>query len=305
MQVLCFLVLLPFAFAKLIALPPSIQAEGVTKAKGSNVFFTNLRTGAVHLMDVNSNLLTTVVPPGEKLRGALGLDFYANRIFVAGGGLNVAPAVHVFDAITGKTVVSCKVKKNGFVNDVKVVNGVAYFTDSFEGVVYTMYLKDIPTCKVGTITLPRPAFKPEVGVFRANGIVEYKGGLIVSNSKLGTVFFIDLKKGARPQKLVPDGTLKGCDGLEIEKKKKKSILYVAQNRLGLVSAWSLEIDGRNRWINMKKKKVIKSNAFDGFPTTISLLDNGKLVSANPKFNIVSGSQPIPEGTTFSLGVTKA
>lgn len=299
--VVSFLILFPFSSARVIPLPPGVQPEGVTFALGSNYFASDLRSGSVYLIDIHSGLVTTAVPSVQGRIG-VGLDFSRGRLFVAGGGAlfdgGPKPALHVYDVATGKTIATCRIRNGGFVNDVVADRDFAYYTDSFRGVVYKLSISALPKCKFQRIRLPRPAFKAEDFVFKANGIVKYKNGIIVGNSALSAPFFIDLLNGNKGQQILSTGSIPGTDGFDIVRKKGGSILYVTQNRLQLISQWKLGIDDRKVFARALKN-ITAPEVFD-FPTTVAI-NGDTLVVANARFDEVPPSDPESGKAVFSVG----
>lgn len=290
-----------FISARKIPLPPDVQAEGTTHAQGSNYFASDLRSGAVFLVDISTGLITTAVPPAPN-RAAVGLTFTGKRLFVSGGsgrGADGMARMYVYDSVFGTTVASCAAMPAGFVNDVITDRRFAYYTDSFAGVLYRLRLSKLPACDVETIRLPRPAFGAEAGVFKANGIVKFRGGLLVGNSALATVFFIDLLNENKAQRVLPVGSIPGTDGYVLALRGRRAFFYVTQNREGLVSEWRLRM--KRRSVSAMFLRNITSDAFD-YPTTIAL-NGDTLVAANARFDAASPGAPIPEGVVFSLGVT--
>lgn len=213
--------------------------------------------------------------------------------------MNGTARLYVYDGVFGTTVASCAARRQGFVNDVITDRRFAYYTDSFAGVLYRLSLSKLPACDVTIIQLPRPAFNAEAGVFKANGIVKFRGGALVGNSALSTVFFIDLLNENKAQRVLPIGSIPGTDGYALALRGRKAFLYVTQNRVGLVSEWRLRM--KTRRVSAMFLRNITSDAFD-FPTTIAL-NGDTLVAANARFDVASPSAPIPKGVVFSLGVT--
>ena len=101
---------------------------------------------------------------------------------VLGLGETFEPVVYVYDAATGEEVAKCGAPSGaGFANDVVVVDGKAYSTDSL---VNTILEIDVDAalngeCDVRELALPVDAFFEAEG-FRANGIVAYGDGLIIA-----------------------------------------------------------------------------------------------------------------------------
>ena len=293
-----FFLLFPLSLATQFALPFGVQPEGVTFARGSNYFAGDVRSGSIFLVDVASGLVTTAVAPIPGRIG-VGIDASRDRLFVAGGGSSVPgveAALYVYDIPTGKPIATCPTGGGSFVNDVIADKDFAFYTDSFRGVVYKLSIRALPRCSFETISLPTPDFKPEAGVFRANGIVKYKGGLIVANSELATPFFIDILNGNKAQRILPNGTTEGNDGLDIVRMRGESLLYVTQNRLNRVSVWKLAIRGRR--VSAKFVKNITSSGFN-FPTTVAVKRN-TLVVANAAFASVPSTEPIDDDVRLNI-----
>lgn len=206
--------------------------------------------------------------------------------------------MYVYDSVFGTTIAACAGMRLGFVNDVTVDRRFAYYTDSNAGVLYRMKLSELPLCSIDVIRLPEPAFTAEFGVTKANGIVKFRGGVLVGNSALATLFFIDLLNENKPQQVLPTGTIPRTDGFVLDLNGGKPLLYIAQNRLNLVSVWRLRM--RQRRVSAMFMRNITSTSFD-IPTTIALNGN-TLVAANARFDVASGADPLPEGVEFSLGV---
>lgn len=290
---------LPVIHAARIELPKGRQPEGVTHGRGSIFFAGDVRTGAISLVDTNSGLVSTVVP-SRKNRTSLGLHAQNDLLFAGGGGtvFSVPAALYVYDIPTGRTVANCRVP-DGFINDVVADKNYAYYTDSSSPIVHRLRLRNVSACHIDQIPLPEPAFSSEPGMFKANGIVKFAGGLIVVNSVTDTIYFIDLKNSNRAHAIRPEGSLPGADGLQIVRGKKHSKLYIAQNELNLVSVGTLFIS--KRIVSLKRLKKIRSKSFQ-FPTTVAV-SGRTLVVANSRFDEVLPTSAT-NGTRFSVGVIR-
>lgn len=298
---------LALVHARTIYLPPSVQVEGIVHAAGTNFFVSDIRSAAIFLVDIDSGLVTTAIPPAQN-RTALGMYVSRGRLFVARGGRigfgngpgPSPPLLDVYDIATGTVLASCPVNAGAAVNDVAVDPDFAYYTDSLLGVVYKLRLARLGACEIEKIRLPRPFFKRTFELsadgIRANGIIKYKQGLVVANFGLATLFFIDLLNGNKGQQLLPIGSLAGPDGLEIDRRKGGSLLYVAQPGENLVSVWKLSID--NRRVSANFVRNITSGEFEA-PTTVAL-SGRTLVVANSRFGEVSPLDPIPKNFRTSV-----
>lgn len=162
------------------------------------MYTSELFYGGIKAVNVLTGTVQQVVPSFGPLtdRAAIGLTYFGHAIFAAGAGPQVGlpAAVHVYDATTGADVVSCVVGEGGFFNDLLVVDETLYVTDSTSSSLYVFdamaMLKD-GICDYHTITLP-DVFAVEPGVFGANGIEVYKGGLIIAQAGAGELWYMDL-----------------------------------------------------------------------------------------------------------------
>lgn len=87
---------------------------------------------------------------------------------VGGGGPLFPPLeakLHVFDATTGELRASCAPEGLGvFINDVTVIDGTAYVTDSFVNSIMTVDVEAAlnGTCTTSSIALPEDPFLSSV-----------------------------------------------------------------------------------------------------------------------------------------------
>lgn len=272
---------------KVIPLPPGVRAEGVTHAAGTNYLAADISTGNIYLIDIESGLITSAV---RARTPRVGVGLYATKKYIVNAGAGPArgapsAGLHVYDLVTGEEAGSCSIDDGVFVNDVVADGSYAYYTDSGQPVIYKLSLTTLPNCNVIRIPLPS-AFQGEG--FRGNGIIKYKGGLIVVNSSLGALFFVDLLLKNRVSRITGDGTVTNADGIDIVKRGTRYLLYIAQNRLNLVSEWVV-IMTNNRQVFVKKRRDFSRPAAFRTPTTVAV--NGRtVVVANFNFDA-------PENTT--------
>lgn len=284
------LLLSPLSHATTINLPPGVLVEGVAHAAGSNFFAADLANGPIYLVDTNTNLTTTVARPGPN-RTSVGIAATSTLLFAAGGGTfpqlligtgpsQPVPSLNVYDITTGNVIASCLPSGAILVNDVIVSEseGFAYFTDSARGAIYTLAIDALHDCRVSTIILPPALFAGAPA--SANGIVVFRRGLIVANSQLGTLYFVDLQNENRLQRLLGEGRVTGADGLDLVKVRGGALLYVTQNALNLVSVWSVTMT--RRVVSLSFVRNIESEDFR-FPTTVAV-GAGRLVVPNPRFD---------------------
>jgi hypothetical protein len=153
-------------------------------------------------------------------------------LWVAGGGPNLGngqPEVYLYDAETGESVVVCappswnETGQGAFVNDVAVLNGTAYVTNSFSSLILAV---DVEQAMAGTCSLPEIYLPTEFAPLHAedwgtNGIVPYESGgfqgLLISNEVDGTVTALQFTPEGVPryQKILGQAEVLGADGLNV------------------------------------------------------------------------------------------
>lgn len=295
------LLLLPtLSTALFLPHPPQVLAEGVTHARGSLFFFGDLRTGSIYLADLRTRLTVRAVQPLDN-RTAVGLHALPdkNLLFAAGAGRPFVPraALHVYNISTGDQLASCPISDNAtLINDVVANPSFAYYTDSILGRIYRLSLRHLPRCVVRTINLPRP-FRGRAERASANGLVLYKGGLIVVHFERSTIFFVDLRNRNKLQRILPDGALGGADGLALERRGKRTLLFVAQNVENQVSVWRLSMNKRRKVAVKFAKKFTDPRL--KFPTTVAVSDEF-VVATSDRLNEQDFFEPVPENVTLGL-----
>lgn len=310
---LCFTYLQSLVLSKLITLPRGVLVESVVHARGSNFFAADLINGDIFLVDINTNLVTTAARPGPN-RTTVGIRATSTLLFAAGGGPfgpfgealkgtgpgQTVPSLNVYEIPTGNIVATCPVPEGRLVNDVSISesDGFAYFTDSSLGSIYQLSLHALPDCQVSTIELPRLLFG--FGASTANGIVAYRGGLLISHTARGALFFVDLRNENRVQRLVGDGIVPFADGLDLVKTAVGLELYVAQNVISQISVWRVTM--RRRVVSLRFKKRIISEEF-AIPTAVAV-GAGRVVVPNTRLNevIQNGSFVDISDMVFTLSV---
>eukprot|EP00177_Eucheuma_denticulatum_P004341 GFKZ01007890.1.p1 GENE.GFKZ01007890.1~~GFKZ01007890.1.p1 ORF type:complete len:334 (-),score=33.74 GFKZ01007890.1:290-1252(-) len=302
------LLILPLSQAATINLPRGVLVEGVAHAAGSNFFAADIANGPIYLVDTNTNLTTTVARPAPN-RTSIGIAATSTLLFAAGGGpfpgtllgtgpSQPVPSLNVYEITTGKVIASCLPSGALLVNDVIASESerFAYFTDSARGAIYTLALDSLPACRVSTIILPPPIFSGAPTT--ANGIVVFRRGLIVANTALGTLYFVDLQNENRLQRLLDEGRVTGADGLDLVKVRGGALLYVTQNALNKVSVWSVTMT--RRVVSLSFVRDIESDDFR-FPTTVAV-GAGRLVVPNARFDELAPTGFDIDDMVFTLSV---
>ncbi|CAN8065399.1 unnamed protein product [Agarophyton chilense] len=283
-----------------IRLPPNTQVEGVAHVAGSLFFAGDFRRGAILLIDFATGFTTTVVPANAN-RLATGLTARNGSVFVAGGGIfgvfTSPPRMFVYDILSGNTVAACDAPLGALVNDVTADDDFAYYTDSFLGKVYMLRLATLPQCDLSVLSLPPQLFAPGPPFLTTNGIRRFASGLVVANSNLGSLFFVDLSTNST-QQITPNDAVVGAGGLELSQDKNGSgaTLFVAQSTLSIVSIWRLWKTGKD-----VKARFVQNITYPEFetPGTVALGD-GRLVVGDPKFETYTLTNDLPDGAELAL-----
>jgi sugar lactone lactonase YvrE len=269
-------------FPTTIALPTGFQPEGITIGSAPTAYFGSLADGdlyRVNLMTGRGEVFSQ--GPGTPSVG-LKID-RRHRLFVAGGSGGDA---RVVDARTGeiiRTYSFVEPPAATFINDVTLTADGAYFTDSFNAVLY-----HLPISRSGR--LPSDADVRQIPLsgdyqhqpgFNANGIVPTPDGkaLIIVQSGTGLLFRVDPVTGVTTQVDLGGSTVTAGDGLLLVGR----TLYVVRNQLNLVVAIRLNHSGTTGAI----VDEITHPDFD-VPTTVAAFGN-QLYLPNARFGVADPS----------------
>ncbi|GCB44568.1 SMP-30/gluconolactonase/LRE family protein [Streptomyces sp. NL15-2K] len=249
-----------------------------SRANGA-VYRTDLRTGEGKVLFAGGTGLISV---GLKVDDREGLLYVAGNTGVA----------RVHDARTGELLVTHQLSEatGHFINDVTLLGGRAWFTDSRAAALYAVPRGG----KEGAIrTLPLTGDWTQLpDVNNANGIVDTPDGrgLIVVKSTPGELYNVNVKTGyATKIKLVGQDTVVNGDGLW----RIGRTLYVVQNRLNLISVWDLD----QQVTTATLRKTISDPRFD-VPTTAARFGD-RLYLVNARFT----TTPTPETTYNAVAVS--
>ncbi|MFB8771360.1 SMP-30/gluconolactonase/LRE family protein [Streptomyces broussonetiae] len=264
-------------------LPDGFLPEGITIGARPYAYMGSRANGAIHRTDLRTGRGATL-HEGTPGTAAIGLKLSRDGLlYVAGGAGGTAKVV---DATTGGLVRTHQLTTAApcFVNDVILTRDRAWFTDSRNAV-----LHGVPTTPGGTIReLPLTGDWDQLpDVNNANGIVTTPDGhdLLVVKSTPGTLYRVSVRTGkARELELRGADTVVNGDGLL----RIANTLYVVQNRLNLISVWTLD----NRCTTATLTRTITDPRFD-VPTTTARYGN-RLYLVNARFT----SPQTPE-TTFT------
>ena len=274
------------------------RPEGIIEGPGSTVFVSQILSGKVLSIDVTTGETTEVIgEQSEEGRQAWGLWYHElddqGYLWVAGGGPNFGngqPQVYLYHVETGNSIVACSppsVNETGhgvFINDVAVLDGTAYVTDSFSARIMAVDVLEAMegNCNVTEIFLPNEFIPQHSEDWGTNGIVplELGGfkGLLLSNEIDGTVFAMQLTEEGLPiyQKILGNSAALGADGLAVLDDQ----LYVTQNTQNRIAVYNMTADD-NGAIYIDRMGFLTSPDYDT-PAT-SALSNGYVYSTNSRF----------------------
>ena len=231
-------------FPEVISLPDGFGPEGIATGTGTTFYVGSIPTGAIYRGDLRTGEGEVIVEPPAG-RNAIGLKFDAPTgwLFVAGGDTGSA---YVYDAETGDTISAIQLETlMSFINDVVVTKDAAYFTNSFQPILYKVPLESIaesPTMPE-VIRIPLSGDYQSVPGFNANGIAATPNGksLIIVNSTVGALYRVDPNTGVATRIDLGTGALPAVpngDGILLQGK----ILYVVQNFLNQIAVVELNSD---------------------------------------------------------------
>ncbi len=230
----------PGAFPTTIDLPAGFQPEGIAIGSRPEAYFGSLADGSIYRADLVTGEGRIVSEgPGTPSVG-LKID-RQGRLFVAGGPAGDA---RVVSARTGEVLATYPLATAPtFINDVVLTPDAAWFTDSFNAVLYK-----VPLGRHGR--LPDPGDVEALPLtgdlvvgpgFNVNGIERTPDGtgLLIVQTNTGLLFHVDPATGVTTAvdlggELVPNG-----DGLLLDGR----TLYVVQNQLNQVAVVRLDRHG--------------------------------------------------------------
>jgi hypothetical protein len=228
----------------------------------------------------------SVLVPGRPARAAIGVAFdrRGNRLFVAGGPTGKA---FVYDAGTGADLETFDLTTSpAFVNDVVVTRRAAWFTDSFNKVLYR-----VPIGKDGSLGSVEPVALSGAIVygpgFNVNGIDAGRHGdtLVLVQTNTGKLFTADPHTGITREIGLGGGDVLQGDGILLRGR----TLFVVQNVLNRVAVIKLSRDLQEGRI----VGYITDSDLD-VPATIDEFA-GRLWAVNARFGI-----PSPETAGFQV-----
>lgn len=282
-------------YPDVVQLPRGFAPEGMAFGTGNTLFVGSLLTGAIWKGDVATGTGAVLVGANAE-RSATGMKFdkRTGLLFVAGGFTGQA---YVYDTGTGATVATYQLAQLSdvtagatLVNDVVIVNNAAYFTDSFQPVIYKVPLGSggVPnsTAVVQTIPLTGDYQFNATGDFNGTGIAATPDGsrLILMNSGEGALYRVDPASGSATR-IQLDQPLSYGDGIALNGHR----LYVVQAAPDQVSVVDLNA---TTFASATRAQVLTNNNL-AFPTAIAELGQALYV-LNGRFDVAPPGQPAPD-----------
>lgn len=223
-------------FPDRIDLPNGFAPEGIATGRATS-FYVGSRTGeGIWRGDYRTGSLSPLVEDSGPFTG-MKVD-RLNQLWVAGAESGTG---HVFDAATGAPIATYEFASGAtFVNDVVVTHDAAWFTDSFQPVLYRVELNadGTPSDEWRTVDLNGVAF--QANTFNVNGIDASADGrtLVLVHSTTGELYRFDTT--SETASLIDTGSagFVNGDGVLLV----GSLLYVVQNADQQVSVVRLNSD---------------------------------------------------------------
>jgi len=191
--------------AEVIVLPGATSAEGIANGGGTTFYAGDLFAGDIFRGDIQRGTAQLFIDaPTGRMAVGMAADLEHDLLFVAGGFTGQG---YVYDTRTGATVGdpyqfgtpgTAMVPSTAMINDVALTKDGAWFTDSFQPLLYF-----VPVSQTGalgsflTLELTGPAAEIS-GQFNLNGIQATPNGktLIVAHSTNGALYTVDPVTGA-------------------------------------------------------------------------------------------------------------
>jgi sugar lactone lactonase YvrE len=271
-------------FPEVIALPTGFQPEGIAVGKGHTFFVGSLATGDVYRGDLRTGAAVPPLIDAPTGRIAVGMKVdQRGRLFVAGGPTGQA---YVYDSRTGASLALFQLAPAGtaFINDVVVTRTAAWFTDSFNAVLYRVAIAPDGTLgAVTTVTLTGGQFVLVPGQFNTNGIDATPNGkaLIIVQSITGKLFKVDPQTGFADLIELTGGDAASGDGILLDGK----TLYVVQNFLNRIAVIRLSPQ-------LGSGKVMGHLTDPDFKIPTTIAEHGRrLFAVNARFDLPPAQAP--------------
>jgi sugar lactone lactonase YvrE len=261
-------------FPTVVTLPGASSAEGIATGIGSSFYAGDLFRGDVFRGDLRSGSVSAFIhAPAGRMALGMKVDVPHGLLLVAGGFTGQA---YVYDARTGADVATYQLAApgSGLINDVIVAGGAAWFTNSFQPLLYRIPIDGGGSVgPASTLVVTGPAAHLS-GTFNMNGIDATPDGkwLIVAHSSDGALYRVDPASGSSAA--IAGANVPTVDGILFEAGR----LWAVQNFNNQVQELKVSEDLSSATL----LKVITDPAFE-IPTTIAR-DGQRLALVNAKFD---------------------
>ncbi|MFG2875360.1 SMP-30/gluconolactonase/LRE family protein [Streptomyces sp. NPDC048337] len=275
-----------------LATPPGFQPEGIA-VSGRGVAYTgSLIDGSIYRVDLATGAGRILTRGQGPMAVGLKLDTYG-RLLVAGGDSGRIRVIHAGD---GRALATHQAATGAaFINDVIVGCGGAWFTDSFNDVLYFLPAgRELTGAEAAPRAVPLGGewapVPPGGQHWGANGIERTPDGraLLVVHDTAEALFRVDPRTGDATRTVLDGGSVGNGDGLVVHGR----TLYVVRNWAYAVDVFTLSGDGRRaRFV-----KRITDPRFDE-PTTAAV-HGDRLYVVNARFD-ADWSDPATASTIVS------
>jgi sugar lactone lactonase YvrE len=284
-------------FPASVPLPDDFQPEGIAVGKGNTFYVGSLTDGDIYRGSLRSGRGAVFIdaPPGRVAVG-MNMEQKRQRLWVAGGATGHG---YVYSARSGSTIADLTLASAPtLLNDVVVTKHAAYFTDSFNPVLYKVPIGS--KGRIGTpqtINLTGPAATIIPGEVNLNGITAPRDGsvLIVGHSTLGALMTVDPRTGSSRTIAITGGAITPGtpDGILLDGK----TLWVVENFAERLVKIRLSDD-----LTMGRITATLTSDLFRIPTTVAERGN-RLAIVNGRFDV--GFPPpfgpgAPPGTDFDV-----
>lgn len=286
------------AWPTTIQLAKGLRPEGIA-IKGNTAFVTSYFDGSIARLDLRTGQQSAFSPKVGK--GAIGLLLDAqNRIFVAGG---YGGDLRVINADNGETIATYQLANESegtIINDLVMLDGSLYVTDSTVPVLYKLPFgadgalpkqEDVTRIPYDGVTFQGEGWTG----WNINGITPTPDGkaLLVVQTNKGLLYRVNPKDGKAVQVDIVGGDISWGDGMMLE----GNLLYVVRNTVNTLSVFKLNDEGT--------QATLVSNTTDArfdTPTTLArhgdrlYLTNAHFMAENPaetQYEIISIPAPKP------------
>jgi sugar lactone lactonase YvrE len=279
--------------ARYIVPGDNVFPEGIAREHGTARFYvSSAGDGTIYRRRLDRPRMHVFLPGGQDGRTlATGIEVRDGMLYVSGADTG---RVFIYSTATGELVKAFRTAPVGFLNDVAIVpSGAAFFTDSFQPVLYRVTTRalaepgDQVRRLVPWLRFEGTPLQYEEG-FNLNGIVTTKNGrfLLAVQSNTGELFRIDVRTKDVVEVRIANGDLIAGDGMLLRGHR----LFVAQNAIDQVTIVRLgENFGSGRIVG-----AITDPSFST-PTTIEAAREHLLV-VNSQFNAQPPAPPFTVST---------